>query len=177
MPPELFLQVFQLCACLVTTTDRSPGDPLRMTLSAPSSRWCGRMMTCRPLRCADVPTYDSISDSPIHGLSFRPIPVVVGALRIKRCIVQNGASEMTWLGKVSFWTNHRFNMRAPTTITKLCTDRINNRICPKCYHHRHHRRLRQSTHTTYRNPTRGSACKISRSRRTATTCRGDDVVR
>ena len=53
------------------------------------------MFTCRPLRCADVPAYDSMSDSPIHGLSFRPIPMVVGALMLKRCIVQNGASEMT----------------------------------------------------------------------------------
>ena len=32
------------------------------------------MLTCRPLRCADVPFYDSIVDSPVHGLSFRPIP-------------------------------------------------------------------------------------------------------
>ena len=28
-------------------------------------------------------------DSPIHGLSFRPIPMVVGALMLKRWIVQN----------------------------------------------------------------------------------------
>ena len=55
------------------------------------------MLTCRPLRCADVPAYDSMLDSPIHRLSFRPIPMVVGALTLKRCIVQNGASEMTGL--------------------------------------------------------------------------------
>ena len=34
-------------------------------------------------------------DSPIYGVSFRPIPMVVGALMLKRWIVQNGASEMT----------------------------------------------------------------------------------
>ena len=39
-------------------------------------------------RCADVPTYDSVPDSPIHWLSFRPIPVVVGALTLKRWVVQ-----------------------------------------------------------------------------------------
>ena len=49
-----------------------------------------RMLTCRRLRCADVPAYDSTTDSPIHGLSFRPIPMVVGALILKRWIVQNG---------------------------------------------------------------------------------------
>ena len=43
-----------------------------------------RMLTCRPLRCAGVPAYDSIADSPVHGLSFRPIPMVVGALTLKR---------------------------------------------------------------------------------------------
>ena len=48
------------------------------------------MLTCRPLRCADVLAYDSIADSPIHGRSFRPIPMVVGALMLKRWIVQNG---------------------------------------------------------------------------------------
>jgi hypothetical protein len=73
------------------------------------------MLTCRPLRCADVPAYDSILDSHIHGLSFRPIPMVVGALMLKRWIVQNRASEtIGW--KVSFWTIHRFNMREPTTM-------------------------------------------------------------
>ena len=53
------------------------------------------MLTCRPLWCAGVPAYDSMLDSPIYGVSFRPIPMVVGALMLKRWIVQNGASEMT----------------------------------------------------------------------------------
>ena len=48
------------------------------------------MLTCRPLRCADVLAYDSIADSPIHGRSFRPIPMVVGALMLKRWIVRSG---------------------------------------------------------------------------------------
>ena len=51
------------------------------------------MLTCRPLRCADVLAYDSIADSPIHGRSFRPIPMVVGALMLKRWSVQNGVSK------------------------------------------------------------------------------------
>ena len=54
------------------------------------------------IRCADVPAYDSMLDSTIHGLSFRPIPMVVGSLMLNRCIVQNGASEMTGLGKYRF---------------------------------------------------------------------------
>jgi hypothetical protein len=74
------------------------------------------MLTCRPLRCADVPAYDNMLDSPIHGLSFRPIPMVVGALTLKLWIVQNGASEMTGLGKLPFWTNHRFNMMVCMTM-------------------------------------------------------------
>ena len=32
---QLFLQAFQLCVHLVTTTDRSPGDPLRMNFLLP----------------------------------------------------------------------------------------------------------------------------------------------
>jgi hypothetical protein len=55
------------------------------------------MMTYRPLRCADMPAYDSILDIPMHELSFRPIPMVVGALMLKWWIVQNGASETTGL--------------------------------------------------------------------------------
>ena len=70
-----------------------------LLLTAPPSQWYGRMLTCRPLRCAGVPAYDGIVDSPIHVLSFRPIPMVVGALMLTRWIVQNGASETTGLGR------------------------------------------------------------------------------
>jgi hypothetical protein len=56
----------------------------------PKSKLLWGMLTCRPLRCADVPAYNSILDSPIHERSFRPIPMVVGALMLKRWIVQNG---------------------------------------------------------------------------------------
>ena len=41
-----------------------------------------------PLRCSDVPLYDSVVDSHAHGLSFPPTLVVVGALMLKRWIVQ-----------------------------------------------------------------------------------------
>ena len=84
-------------------------------LPQPSYDYCCRMLTCRPLRCADVPAYDSISDSPIHGLSFRPIPMVVGSLMLKRWIVQNDTFHPI-VSDALFWTIHRFNMRAPTTM-------------------------------------------------------------
>jgi hypothetical protein len=45
-------------------------------------------VTYGPLRCADVPLYDSVVDSHAHGLSFPPTLVVVGALMLKRWIVQ-----------------------------------------------------------------------------------------
>ena len=73
------------------------------------------VLTCRPLRCADVSVYDSIADSPVHGLSFRPIPMVAGALMLKRWIVQNGTFPPV-VSDAPFWTIHRFNMRAPTTM-------------------------------------------------------------
>jgi hypothetical protein len=41
-----------------------------------------------PLRCSDVPLYDSVVDSHAHGLSFPPTLVVLGALMLKRWIVQ-----------------------------------------------------------------------------------------
>ena len=40
-----------------------------------------------------MPFYVSITDSPIHELSFRPIPMIVDALTLKLWVVQNGASE------------------------------------------------------------------------------------
>ena len=67
-----------------------------------------RMLTCRPLRCADVPAYDSILDSPIHGLSFRPILMVVGALMLKQWIVQN-----------DFFRSESFEIVAPKRYRKL----------------------------------------------------------
>ena len=42
-----------------------------------------------------MPLYDSVVDSHAHGLSFPPTLVVVGALMLKRWIVQIGASEVT----------------------------------------------------------------------------------
>jgi hypothetical protein len=58
----------------------------------------------------------------------------------------------------------------------LCTDRINNCICPK-YLHRHHRRLRQSTHTTIVTPPAGPPARYQGPDARPPTCRGDDVVR
>ena len=53
------------------------GDSRRNEVGEDGGEAMGDMMmlTCRPLRFANVPAYDSISDSPIHGLSFRPIPM------------------------------------------------------------------------------------------------------
>jgi hypothetical protein len=48
--------------------------------------WWG--VTYGPLRCSDVPLYDSVADSHAHGFSFPPTLVVVGALMLKRWIVQ-----------------------------------------------------------------------------------------
>ena len=45
--------------------------------------------------CAYVPLYDSVVDSHAHGLSFPPTLVVVGALMLKRWIVQYGSSKQT----------------------------------------------------------------------------------
>ena len=59
--------------------------------------------------------------------------------------------------------------------TKLCTDRINSRICPK-YHHRHQRRPRQSTHTTTVTPPAGPPARYQSPDARPPTCRGDDVV-
>ena len=52
-------------------------------------------VTHGPLRCADVPLYDSVVDSHAHGLSFPPTLVVAGALMLKRWIVQYGTSKQT----------------------------------------------------------------------------------
>ena len=48
----------------------------------------GKVFTYGPLRCSDVHLYDSGVDSHAYGLSFLPTLVVVGALMLKRCIVQ-----------------------------------------------------------------------------------------
>ena len=56
-------------------------------------RWQGRGSTSRPLRRADVPLYDSTTDSPTHRLSFRPTLVFVAAPILNLRIVQNGASK------------------------------------------------------------------------------------
>ena len=48
-----------------------------------------------PLRCSDVPLYDSVMDSHAHGLSFSPTLEVVGALMLKRWIAQYGSSKQT----------------------------------------------------------------------------------
>jgi hypothetical protein len=55
----------------------------------------GRLLHYRPLRCSDVPLYDSVVDSHAHGLLFPPTLVVAGALMLKRWIVQYGSSEQT----------------------------------------------------------------------------------
>jgi hypothetical protein len=52
-------------------------------------------VTHGPLRCADVPLYDSFVGSHAHGLSFPRTLVVVGALMLKRWIVQYGSSKKT----------------------------------------------------------------------------------
>ena len=46
-----------------------------------------------PLRCSDVPLYDSVVDSHAHRLSFPPTLAVVGALMLKRLIVQYGSTS------------------------------------------------------------------------------------
>ena len=94
---------------------KPPAEASSLLLVLRQRRLVGKVLTCRPRRCADVPAYDSMLDSPIRGLSFRSIPMVVCALALKRWIVQNGASETTG-GKVPFWTIHRFNIRARTYV-------------------------------------------------------------
>ena len=54
-----------------------------------------RMLACGPPRCADMPSYDSVTDSPMQGLSFRPTLMVVGALTLKRWIVQFRSFEIS----------------------------------------------------------------------------------
>ena len=47
-----------------------------------------RMLARGPPRCADMTPRDSVTDSPMQGLSFHPTLMVVGALTLKRWIVQ-----------------------------------------------------------------------------------------
>ena len=71
-------------------------------------------VTHGPLRCAYVPLYASGMDSHAHGLSVFPTLVVVGALMLKRWIVQYGSSKLL-IDQTRYWTIHRFNMSTPTT--------------------------------------------------------------
>ena len=54
-----------------------------------------RMLARGPLRCADMTPRDSVTDSPMQGLSFHPTLMVVGALTLKRWIVQFGSFDIS----------------------------------------------------------------------------------
>ena len=58
-------------------------------------RFARKDVTHGPLRCADVPLYDSAVDSHAHGISSPPTLVVVGALMLIQWIVQYGTSTQT----------------------------------------------------------------------------------
>ena len=76
----------------LSTSAHTAPPPWRKKENFPrDSRTCAvarKEVTHGPLRCADVPLYDSVVDSHAHGLSFPRTLVVAGALMLKRWIVQ-----------------------------------------------------------------------------------------
>ena len=85
LPLPLLLELHTLLAyiCEVRYSSEEEGDSV--ITPAANTR---KMITHRPLRCADTPLYDSATNIPTYVLSFPPTLVVVASLMLKRWFVQ-----------------------------------------------------------------------------------------